>query len=134
MDQRPFHEALDCENRGETEKATELYRSIDSLDRDYVAAQLNLGRLSHVAGSLDEAERIYRGALDLEPNHAIGRFNLGVVLEDRGAKWDAITEYRRSVQLNPHLGDARYNLARLYQQAATKHWFAFRGLKLKGMV
>ena len=128
-----FRAALESEEIGENAEAEHAYRNVIAADARHVAAYINLGRLRHVARSLDEAERLYRRALELEPNHATARFNLGVVLEDRGATKDAIEQYVEAVRLDPRIADVHFNLARLYQQsgeqqAALRHYSRFRAL------
>jgi len=128
-----FQAALDSEQIGANAEAEAAYRKVLAADSKHVAARINLGRLRHVAKSLDEAERLYREALELEPNHPTARFNLGVVLEDRGATTDAIEQYLEAVRLDARVADVHFNLARLYQQAgdqqaALRHFSRFRAL------
>jgi tetratricopeptide (TPR) repeat protein len=128
-----FQAALESEQIGDTGDAEAAYRSVLAADPEHVAARINLGRLRHVARSLEEAESLYRQALALEPNHPTARFNLGVVLEDRGATSEAIEEYREAVRLDPRVADVHFNLARLYQQtgdqqAALRHFSRFKAL------
>jgi tetratricopeptide (TPR) repeat protein len=128
-----FHAALESEQIGENAEAEQAYRNVIAADSHHVAAYINLGRLRHVARSLDEAEGLYRRALELEPSHPTARFNLGVVLEDRGATKEAIEEYLEAVRIDPRIADVHFNLARLYQQAgdqqaALRHFSRFRAL------
>jgi tetratricopeptide (TPR) repeat protein len=132
-----FQAALESEQIGATAEAEAAYRKVLATEPRHVAAHINLGRLRHVAKSLDEAERLYREALEIEPNHPTARFNLGVVLEDRGATTDAIEQYREAVRLDPRIADVHFNLARLYQQtgdqqAALRHFSRFRALTREG--
>jgi len=128
-----FQAALESEQIGANADAESAYRGVLAAEPSHVAARINLGRLRHVARSLDEAENLYREALRLDPNHPTARFNLGVVLEDRGATTEAIEEYREAARLDPRVADVHFNLARLYsqagdQQAALRHFSRFRAL------
>jgi tetratricopeptide (TPR) repeat protein len=128
-----FQAALESEQIGANADAESAYRGVLAADPSHVAARINLGRLRHVARSLDEAESLYREALRLDPTHPTARFNLGVVLEDRGATAEAIEEYREAARLDPRVADVHFNLARLYQQvgdqqAALRHFSRFRAL------
>jgi len=128
-----FQAALDSEQMGANADAESAYRSVLAAEPSHVCRTDQLGRLRHVARSLDEAENLYREALRLDPNHPTARFNLGVVLEDRGATTEAIEEYREAARLDPRVADVHFNLARLYQQAgdqqaALRHFSRFRAL------
>ena len=128
-----FQAALESEQIGANADAESAYRNVLAVEPSHVPARINLGRLRHVARSLDEAESLYREALRLDPKHPTARFNLGVVLEDRGATTEAIEEYREAARLDPRVADVHFNLARLYQQAgdqqaALRHFSRFRAL------
>jgi tetratricopeptide (TPR) repeat protein len=132
-----FETGLECELLGAAQEAETAYRAALNLERDHVAATINLGRLRHMARALPEAEDLYRQALAIAPDHPTAHFNLGVVLEDRGATEAAIAEYKEAVRLDPRVADVHFNLARLYQQAgdqqaALRHFSQFKHLTRQG--
>ena len=113
--------------------ARDAYRQALTIEPDFVAAHLNLGRLLHEAGELDAAEVHYRAARAAAPDDVIAAFDLGVVLEDRGQLAAARAAYEGAVQLDSAHGDAVYNLAMVCEKlgdeaSAIRHLQAYRRL------
>lgn len=102
--------------------ALEAYANAVKLDRHFVEAHINLGRLLHISGSLAEARGHYERAMRIDPLDPIPAFNLGVVLEDLGCGEDALRFYRQALRRDPDFADAHYNIALVYERrgAATK--------------
>jgi tetratricopeptide (TPR) repeat protein len=110
--------------------ARAAYEACLQADASHVEARINLGRLWHLAGSLQAAEQVYRAAPRPDPLLA---FNLAVLLEDLNRQADAIHAYREALALDPALADAHFNLARLYERAhdakaSLRHLLAYRRL------
>jgi tetratricopeptide (TPR) repeat protein len=104
------------------------YEACLRADPGHVEARVNLGRLLHLAGSLEQAEQVYRGGTRPDPLIA---FNLAVLLEDLAREPEAILRYREALALDPDCRDAHFNLARLYErarepQASLRHLLAYR--------
>lgn len=109
-----FDLALDLEPVA-TDRATDAYRRVLTLNPGHVRAHLNRGRLKHEAGEVESAEAHYRQALAADPDSPTAAFNLGVALEDLGRVDEAIQAYERALRSEPDLASAHYNLSRLHE-------------------
>jgi len=98
--------------------AIRAYEEAVALDRRFVDAHINLGRLLHDGGNLDRAEQVYRAALRSCGNDPLLLFNLGVLLEDLGRTREALVAYELAVRGDPDLADGHYNLALLCEKLA----------------
>jgi tetratricopeptide (TPR) repeat protein len=125
---------LGCDlERHQPVRAREAYRRAVELNPLHPDAQVNLGRLLHLAKDASGAERHYRAALEARPRDAIAAYNLGTALEDLGRTADAFAAYSRAIEADAGCADAYFNLARLCERAgrraeAFRHLRAYRQL------
>jgi tetratricopeptide (TPR) repeat protein len=98
--------------------AVAAYEHAVSLDRKFVDAHVNLGRLLHDGGNLERAEQAYRAGLHACGNDPVLLFNLGVLLEDMERAREALVAYELAVRGDPDLADGHYNLALLCEKLA----------------
>jgi Flp pilus assembly protein TadD len=107
-----YDEAVRAEERGDKERATQLYRTVLRLDPFHAGARANLGVILHEAGRFVEAEATYAVMAQTDATCA---FNLGVALEDQGKIDQAISAYRAAIVICPVNADAHFNLGRLLE-------------------
>lgn len=115
---------------GQTEKASQLYRSLLKADPDNLAAQIGLGQVAAASPEhFNEAVLTYRKALKQHPNNPELLFEIGNLYktaaenpqETRATmrKWlydQARYYYQMSIKSDPRQFQAQFNLGIAYQQ------------------
>ena len=100
---------------GNTDKATQYYRTALSINPKFVDAYCNLGALLDSTGELEQAIRSYRQALLINPNHAVAHNNLASALSNSGQHEAALVSYRKAITLDKSYADTCANLGRSLQ-------------------
>lgn len=88
--------------RGETEAAERVLRSVIERDPSNVDARLYLGELYWACDDLPEAETQLREALTADANRADVHHLLGIVLDAQDRSDEALTHLKKAVALEPH--------------------------------
>ena len=117
--------------------ACRAYGEALELDRDYVDAYVNLGRLALEAGDVRDAARLFHEALERSPDDPVVHFNLALALEDTAGPGPACAHYERALELDGGFADAHFNLAGLYEELgrgadALRHYREYRNLVRAG--
>src|SRR4030095_14383303 len=122
-----FNQGCALEEKSPSE-AMEAYRKALAMDPTLSEAQINLGRLCHIAGSLEESEVCYRAAIEINHDDATPHYNLGILLEDLKRVTEATRAYEAAIDREPSFADAHYNLG-LILDAMGKKKEAFSHLR-----
>jgi len=130
--QAAFDAAVELEPQDREAALAAYARAID-LDRRFVDAYINLGRMLHEAKRYNHAEQVYREGVKACGGDAVLHFNLGVLLEDMARKAEAAAAYERAIALDPEFADGHYNLGLLCQELARpkeaiRHMARYRSL------
>lgn len=128
--QELFQTAVQAEERGEKQRAIELYETILASDPNYAAALINLGTVHFHLRRFGRAEELYRRATEVDPDYVLAFFDLGNVLDELERPEESIAAYNRAIALAPRYADAHYNLALAYERRsefrqALQHWQAY---------
>ena len=128
--QELFQTAVQAEERGQKQRAIELYETILVHDPDYAAALINLGTVYFHLRRFSQAEELYRRATEVDPEYVLAFFDLGNVLDELERPEESIAAYNRAIDLAPRYADAHYNLALAYERRnefrpALRHWQAY---------
>lgn len=133
--QERFLEAVQAEEHGNKQLATEIYEEIVAADPEYAPAFINLGTLHFHQRQFARAEELYRQATEADPGYVLAFFDLGNVLDELNRIDESIAAYQRAVELAPRYADVHYNLALAYERKglrrqALRHWESY--LRLDG--
>jgi tetratricopeptide (TPR) repeat protein len=90
-----------CVDKGDLNKAEELYRSAIAHSPNFPIARYNLGVLLYEKGDTRGAESEFLATVSIDPTHADAIQNLGTLLEQRGDYSGAERVFRDAVQANP---------------------------------
>jgi tetratricopeptide (TPR) repeat protein len=132
-----FLAAVQAEEAGDKQKATELYHEILLADPTYAAAYINLGTLYFHLRQFGRAEELYRRATQVDPSYVLAFFDLGNVLDELDRLDESIDAYLKAVSMAPQYADAHYNLALAYERkgalrGALRHWSLYVKLDRSG--
>jgi tetratricopeptide (TPR) repeat protein len=132
-----FLAAVQAEEKGEKQTATQLYEEILSIDPDYAPAYINLGTIHFHLRQFERAEELYRRATEVDPGYVLAFFDLGNVLDELQRQDESIVAYQRAIALAPRFADAHYNLALAYERKGRKrqslrNWQAYLKLDNRG--
>lgn len=98
--------------KGDLEKAQELFLQAYQLTPHDVAVLQNLGSVSAGLGNLPKALEYFQAAVRENPRNEVSYNNLAAVYLSLRAYDDAIREAQRAIEIYPQYGDAYMNLAR----------------------
>jgi tetratricopeptide (TPR) repeat protein len=98
------------EERGDSERAIELYREAVGVEERAEVAHYNLGSSLARAGRLEEGAAHLRRAVEIEPRFTDARVNLGNALLRQGRLEAAIAHYRAAIESDERSADAHGNL------------------------
>ncbi len=104
-------------NRGEYDRAVDLYLRAIDLKPDYPMALLNLGNALYLRGEAEEAIRTYTELLKLDPGNTSALSNLGSIYLDRNNYADALSSLQQAVNLAPGNWKAHVELAHAHAEA-----------------
>jgi tetratricopeptide (TPR) repeat protein len=94
--------AVACEEAGDRERASSLYRRSIELEPDgAVWVYLNLGQILIQQENWDEAIRLYQTAVEVYPNHLEVCRSLAIAQRQQGNTEEAIAGYRLTLELEP---------------------------------
>lgn len=113
--------AVVCLQKGELEKAEELFLRAIALDGRRANYHLNLGNTLSAQGRVHEALECYRKAIELDAGHVEAMSNASSALLVLGRPAEAIPYCRRILELKPDDIDAQLNLAAAYMEARATH-------------
>lgn len=109
-----FAQALSFEDKGLSDKATELYLQIKSLKPEYVPTYMSLGRLYYRRGFYEKAIEAYSEAISLSPFNPRAYNNRGTAYLKTGLIHLAIIEYKKALELDAKYSMSYYNLSSVY--------------------
>ena len=132
-----FMQAVQMEEAGKLDEASELYEKVLSMDPEHAPSCINLGTICYNQRQFLRAEQLYRRATLADSEYALAYFDLGNVLDELQRLPEAIEAYRKAVRLAPKYADAHYNLALAYERSAERrralrHWTAYLRLDASG--
>jgi tetratricopeptide (TPR) repeat protein len=127
-----INQGIDCQQRGELEKARACYERAMRIEPQCVSAYINpealadynhaiyidpktaiayhnRGLVSKMLGNLNAALADYRMAIQIAPDNPVTYNNRANVYAENGQFEKALADYDRALQLDPHYGDAYDN-------------------------
>lgn len=102
-------------DKGEQEKAMEVYEKILSYDSERAEAYVRWGEIQIKQGNLKEAEERLLQAIELDDSLSSAHMYLGIVYGEREEFDKAEEEFKRAIELNPKSVEAYNNLVNLYR-------------------
>jgi len=112
--QSRFQRALCFHQRGELEKALELYGQIVARDRQATEAFHMLAVLKHQKKRNNDALKYIDKAIKIRPSKAEYYFTKGNIVGDAGDIEKAIKYYRKAIEINPNHSESHRMLAEKY--------------------
>ncbi|MEE8585127.1 MAG: tetratricopeptide repeat protein, partial [Acidobacteriota bacterium] len=100
--------------KGETEKALQIYRQSVELDPEFIHGYFKLGVAQGKAGRPDLEARAYRQAIEIEPDYFQAYYNLGALLLSQQDYWGAIRAFQGGLRIDPNRVYCQVNLISAY--------------------
>ena len=111
-----FQEALDHQQRGDWQKAEEVYLKIIKKGGLHSSVFLNLGDLYQRSGRLREAISLYEQAVSINPDLPHAHMKLGALLKELGDLDRARKEIMHALSLEPHNPRTLLNVMSVYEE------------------
>ncbi len=111
-----FQIALGFHQKGQLDKAAELYQKILEKEPTHADALHLCGLIAHQARNYQQAIALISKAIRSDSGNAIYHYNMGVSLIEAGRKKEAIISFRNAIRRYPHSPESWYNLANLLKQ------------------
>ncbi len=126
-------EAQDWEDRGELQRAEEIYRTMLVAGGSKAELHFALADLLYRAGDLSAARERYYVAIELDEEYVEARANLGSVLVENDELDLAVAAFQGALAFHPDYADVHYHLAHTLDRLgrpgeAMLHWQAFLAL------
>ena len=120
-------EAMELEDKGENDKALDIWKKAVALDPGNAKAQNGLGISLYVHGEFQEGFEHLRLAVRINPMSAQNRFVLGRFMLDQGHAEQALPELLAAIEIRPHFESCEEALASAYENLgkgaqALAHW------------
>lgn len=104
-----------CMQRGELDKALELFRRAAELSPKFVAPYNNMGRILMSQGRRDDARQMFEKSLEVNPKGVVPRVMLARMLVEEHKPAEALKFLQQSVELAPNNATLRTQLANAYR-------------------
>lgn len=102
---------------GKEKSASNLYRKMIRLDKNYYEAYFQLGYMKHFSeNDLDSAMFYYEKVVELEPKHVESYHNMGLIFEERKDITNALFSYSKALKNNPEFELTKERVAILKKQ------------------
>jgi pentatricopeptide repeat protein len=111
-----FQRAFGFHQKGQLDKARELYQQILEKDPTHADALHLCGLISHQARNYQQAIELISKAIRSDSGNAVYHYNLGVSLIEAGRKKEAMISFRNAIRRYPHSPESWYNLANLLKE------------------
>jgi len=120
-------EAMELEDKGENDRALDIWKKALALDPENANVQNGLGISLYVHGEIREGFEHLRQAVRINPMSAQNRFVLGRFMLDQGHADQALPELQAAIQIRPHFESCEEALASAYEDLgkgaqALAHW------------
>ncbi len=102
--------------RGEIDRAEELYRSVVSKNPNHAGASFELGRILYRRGNLAQSKEAFEHAVSAAPDMLSAHYNLGIVYRELGDFEKSREEFKRAISLDPGNPGGFYQAALTYEQ------------------
>lgn len=108
------------EIEGKLSEAIEEYKKSIAINKDYLIAHYNIGRLYELMARYDDAINEYKEAIRINPDFPQAHGNLAHAYWFKGERALAIDEYKKALALNPKYPEAHYNLGLIFKALKRK--------------
>ena len=120
-------EAMQLEEKGENDKALEVWKMAASLDPEIAKVQNGLGISLYVHGEKEEGLEHLRHAIRVNPLAVETHFVLGRFLLDEGNAKEALPELETAIEIRPHFASCEEALGTAYEALGKEaeglaHW------------
>jgi len=120
-------EAMQREEKGENDRALEIWKRAASLDPEIAKVQNGLGIALYIHGEKEEGLEHLRHAIRINPLSVETHFALGGFLLDQGNVQEALPELQTAIEIRPHFESCEEALGSAYEQLgsfseALAHW------------
>ncbi|MDZ4832542.1 MAG: tetratricopeptide repeat protein [Candidatus Melainabacteria bacterium] len=102
--------ALSYAELGDNYNAMMWFRSVLSLDYNFLEARNNYGIFLNKTGKQKEAKKEFETCIQINPNYANAHYGRGSILKDQGDLDGAIEEFRTAIRLRPQYYEAQRDL------------------------
>jgi tetratricopeptide (TPR) repeat protein len=102
--------------RGQVDRAIELFEGVVWLEPNHAEAHYNLGVLKGEQGRWDDAMLALAKAAALRPKDHEPHLAMGIVATQKGDDNRAIHEFIETLKLQPDFAEAHFRLAEIYQR------------------
>ena len=102
--------ALSYAERGDNYNAMMWFRSVLSLDYNFLEGRNNYGIFLNKTGKSKEAKKEFETCIQINPNYANAHYGRGSILKDEGDLDGAIEEFRTAIRLRPKYWEAQRDL------------------------
>ena len=111
-------QALQFINKGNIDKAKDIYRDLIDKGSDNHVVYGNLAILYGIEGRNKEMIKLLKKSLYIEPKYSLGHNNLGLALQKEKDFNSAIDSFKRAIKLQPNYSEAYSNLGQaMYQNS-----------------
>ncbi len=115
--------------KGETEKALQLYQQAVEVDPEFIHGYFKLGVGFGQAGRPDLEAQAYRQAIEIEPGYFQAYYNLGALLLSQQDHWGAIRAFQGGLRIDPNRVYCHVNLISAYLAVGQRDQAIRSGLK-----
>jgi tetratricopeptide (TPR) repeat protein len=120
-------EAMQLEEKGENDKALEIWKKAVALEPENAKVQNGLGISLYVHGETEQGFEHLRHAVRISPLSAENHFVLGRFLLDKGHVLEALPELETAIEVRPHFESCEEALGSAYEDLgksaeALGHW------------
>lgn len=107
---RKFQTGLDYHQKGDYDKASELYREVLALNPNHSDAVHFLGMVYFVQGNLEESLKYVERSIQMKGDTPVYYNNYGAVLKEAGKSEEAKIAFEKALLLDSRFADALSNL------------------------
>lgn len=100
---------------GRVVDAIHRFRTVASLQPEFVAVFVNLGDIYLILNQLDQAEKSFASALQKQTNNPAAHYGLGQVFLSRRSYAEAVEHFEKALALAPEANRIHYALAMAYR-------------------
>ncbi len=108
-----YNLGVSLHERGQLDKAIQLYQMAVAHEPNFAEAYLNLGIVFKEKGQPDEAIQCCKKAIEIRPDYAMAYYNLGNAYVLKGQFDEATKFYQKAIEINPDYAEAHWNIALL---------------------
>jgi tetratricopeptide (TPR) repeat protein len=99
---------------GDFEDAINMYRSVLTINPDYLVAKVRWAEIELEMGNFDASKKLFKSILDVAPNYAKAFVGLGTINMQQGDFKKALSNYLKALELQPKANQLHYLISQVY--------------------